>query len=101
MESTSRPYRIHVSDAAHNKLEHLGGYKMEFRGVTQVKGKGAMNTYWLYGKEGYDKWLPEPAPDTSSDHGYEYHFLRNLISCLKLLRQAPVSFSVESMKSSL
>ncbi|XP_055352696.1 retinal guanylyl cyclase 1-like isoform X2 [Paramacrobiotus metropolitanus] len=71
MESTSRAYRIHLSDTAHNLLEKLGGYQMQFRGVTQIKGKGGMNTYWLYGKDGYDKVLPEPAPDTGENHGID------------------------------
>ncbi|OQV18687.1 Guanylyl cyclase GC-E [Hypsibius exemplaris] len=69
MESTSRAYRIHVSETSHRKLTDLGGYKMTLRGITQVKGKGDMQTFWLEGKTGFNKPLPEPAPDNGENHG--------------------------------
>ena len=47
MESTSQAYRIHVSESTANILDKLGGYKLEFRGVTELKGKGLHKTFWL------------------------------------------------------
>lgn len=37
----------------------IGGYKMQDRGPVQMKGKGTINTYFLYGKEGFTKPLPD------------------------------------------
>lgn len=33
-------------------LDVVGGFKVEHRGLIDVKGKGMMDTYWLCGKEG-------------------------------------------------
>ncbi len=45
MESTGLPSYIQVTE---NSYKHLiSNYKFEFRGLTQVKGKGEMRTYWL------------------------------------------------------
>lgn len=33
-------------------LDAIGGYRMEPRGLVEVKGKGLMETYWLTCKEG-------------------------------------------------
>ncbi|XP_045470449.1 retinal guanylyl cyclase 2 isoform X2 [Harmonia axyridis] len=62
MESTGAAWRIHLSEATKVKLEKAGGYQLEYRGPTEVKGKGTMHTYWLLGKEGFDKKLPDPPP---------------------------------------
>lgn len=40
-------------------LSEIGGYEMTLRGEMNVKGKGLQTTYWLTGKKGYDKQLPE------------------------------------------
>lgn len=53
-------WRIHLSEATKNRLELAGGYQIEYRGPTEVKGKGTMDTYWLLGKAGFDKTLPIP-----------------------------------------
>ncbi len=37
MESTSLAYRIHVSQASADLLNEIGGYHLEFRGVTELK----------------------------------------------------------------
>ncbi|XP_075439366.1 retinal guanylyl cyclase 1-like [Ascaphus truei] len=72
MESTGLPYRVHVNVSTVNILQSLQeGYRIEVRGKTELKGKGVENTYWLVGKDGFNKPLPTP-PDTlpgSSNHG--------------------------------
>ncbi|RWS26175.1 guanylate cyclase 32E-like protein [Leptotrombidium deliense] len=50
MESTGEALKIHVSEDCKNILDKLGGYILEERGLTFVKGKGEMRTYWLLGK---------------------------------------------------
>ncbi|XP_057663758.1 retinal guanylyl cyclase 2 isoform X2 [Diorhabda carinulata] len=60
MESTGSAWRIHMSEATKIRLEKAGGYQIESRGPTEIKGKGTMDTYWLLGKSGFDKPLPDP-----------------------------------------
>ncbi|XP_020277564.1 retinal guanylyl cyclase 2 isoform X2 [Pseudomyrmex gracilis] len=62
MESTGAPWRVHLSQATRDRLMQVGGYHIEYRGPTDVKGKGKMPTYWLLGKQGFDKELPKPPP---------------------------------------
>ncbi|XP_053426372.1 retinal guanylyl cyclase 1 [Nycticebus coucang] len=72
MESTGLPYRIHVNLSTVRILNALAeGYQMELRGRTELKGKGAEDTYWLVGKRGFNKPIPKP-PDLqqgASNHG--------------------------------
>ncbi|XP_032677580.1 retinal guanylyl cyclase 2 isoform X2 [Odontomachus brunneus] len=68
MESTGAPWRIHLSQATRDRLTQVGGYHIEYRGPTDVKGKGKMPTYWLLGKQGFDKELPRPPP-LGENHG--------------------------------
>uniref|UniRef100_A0A3Q4BMG3 Guanylate cyclase n=1 Tax=Mola mola TaxID=94237 RepID=A0A3Q4BMG3_MOLML len=71
MESTSLPYRIHVNQSTVDVLNSLKlGYKIQVRGLTELKGKGIENTYWLVGREDFNKPLPVP-PDIKggSNHG--------------------------------
>uniref|UniRef100_A0A8B9I1S6 Guanylate cyclase n=1 Tax=Astyanax mexicanus TaxID=7994 RepID=A0A8B9I1S6_ASTMX len=64
MESTGLSYRIHMNISTVNVLRELNlGYKIDSRGKTELKGKGVEETYWLVGREGFDKPLPIP-PDT-------------------------------------
>ncbi|KAJ8686310.1 hypothetical protein QAD02_022104 [Eretmocerus hayati] len=70
MESTGAPWRIHLSQETRDRLVEVGGYLIEYRGATEVKGKGRMPTYWLLGKQDFDKELPVP-PDLGEDHGLE------------------------------
>ncbi|XP_015438494.1 PREDICTED: retinal guanylyl cyclase 2 [Dufourea novaeangliae] len=78
MESTGAPWRIHLSQATKDKLSQVGGYNIEYRGPTEVKGKGKMPTYWLLGKQGFDKELPTP-PSLGENHGLnESLILENL-----------------------
>ncbi|KAK7925552.1 hypothetical protein WMY93_007862 [Mugilogobius chulae] len=71
MESTGLPYRIHVNRSTVDVLNSLKlGYKITTRGLTELKGKGVENTYWLVGREDFTKPLPIP-PDLQggSNHG--------------------------------
>ncbi len=47
MESTGAPGRVQVSDAAHAEAGDV--FAFEERGDVEVKGKGAMHTWWLVG----------------------------------------------------
>ncbi|MEL6459918.1 MAG: adenylate/guanylate cyclase domain-containing protein [Cyanobacteria bacterium J06621_15] len=49
MESHGNPGRIHVSEATYELLKEK--FLFEERGVTSIKGKGEMQTYWLKGKK--------------------------------------------------
>uniref|UniRef100_A0A672PUT2 Guanylate cyclase n=1 Tax=Sinocyclocheilus grahami TaxID=75366 RepID=A0A672PUT2_SINGR len=64
MESTGLPYRIHVNQSTVDVLNSLKlGYKIDSRGVEE--------TFWLVGRDGYNKPLPVP-PDLTpgaSNHG--------------------------------
>ncbi|XP_040195932.1 retinal guanylyl cyclase 2-like isoform X1 [Rana temporaria] len=63
MESTGLPYRIHVNQSTVATLRTLPeNYKIELRGKTELKGKGIEETFWLVGKDGFNKPLPKP-PD--------------------------------------
>ncbi|XP_008853990.1 retinal guanylyl cyclase 1 [Nannospalax galili] len=72
MESTALPYRIHVNMSTVRILCALDqGFQMELRGRTELKGKGAEDTYWLVGRIGFNKPIPKP-PDLqpgASNHG--------------------------------
>ena len=49
MESHGQPGRIQITEATLAKLN--GMYRVEKRGVVDVKGKGEMTTYWLLGRQ--------------------------------------------------
>uniref|UniRef100_A0A665UKZ7 Guanylate cyclase n=1 Tax=Echeneis naucrates TaxID=173247 RepID=A0A665UKZ7_ECHNA len=67
MESTGLSYRIHVNQSTVDVLNSLKlGYKIEVRGMTELKGKGVENTYWLVGREDFNKPLPIP-PDLQGE----------------------------------
>lgn len=51
MESTGEAQKIHVSSACKEILDKFGDFELEERGLTQVKGKGVMLTYWILGKK--------------------------------------------------
>ncbi|XP_072549606.1 retinal guanylyl cyclase 1 [Salminus brasiliensis] len=72
MESTGLSYRIHVNISTVQILRELKlGYKIDSRGKTELKGKGVEETFWLVGREGFNKPLPIP-PDLTpgaSNHG--------------------------------
>ncbi|XP_055899776.1 atrial natriuretic peptide receptor 2-like isoform X2 [Biomphalaria glabrata] len=58
MESTGLPLRIHLSCSAKENLQTFSGYHIEYRGEIDVKGKGKMQTYFLTGRDGFYKSLP-------------------------------------------
>uniref|UniRef100_A0A8C2XTJ2 Guanylate cyclase n=1 Tax=Cyclopterus lumpus TaxID=8103 RepID=A0A8C2XTJ2_CYCLU len=61
MESSGLPYRIHIHQSTVKVLQDLNlGYKVELRGKMEVKAKGIEQTYWLTGKDGFNKPLPVP-----------------------------------------
>ncbi|XP_050310178.1 receptor-type guanylate cyclase Gyc76C-like [Anthonomus grandis grandis] len=49
MESNGEPLKIHISMQCKEALEKLGGYVIEGRGIVNMKGKGAVETFWLVG----------------------------------------------------
>lgn len=51
MESTSQPLKIHISLATYTLLKKIGCYICEERGLTFIKGKGEMRTFWLKGED--------------------------------------------------
>ncbi|XP_035705961.1 uncharacterized protein LOC110846821 [Folsomia candida] len=52
MESTGEPLKIHMSMEMKIALDAVGGFRVEHRGLIEVKGKGMLETYWLCGKDG-------------------------------------------------
>lgn len=70
MESTGAPCRVQLSAATAARLRSAGGFRLRERGLTHVKGKGPMRTYWLLGKEGLRVRLPTPPPldEDEADH---------------------------------
>eukprot|EP01135_Chromosphaera_perkinsii_P011440 Nk52_evm16s2402 gene=Nk52_evmTU16s2402 len=73
MESGGLALRIHVSPATAAILEKSElGFMLEPRGEIEVKGKGRMSTFWLYGKSGLDISLPNIANAISvSQHEFK------------------------------
>lgn len=49
MESCGEALKIHISPQTKEKLDKLGGYITEKRGIIPMKGKGDVMTYWLIG----------------------------------------------------
>ncbi|CAK1541379.1 unnamed protein product [Leptosia nina] len=89
MESTGAAWRVHLSSATAERLAAAGGYRLRSRGLTQVKGKGAMHTYWLLGKEGFDKPLPTPPPLESEEVLFETECENDSESSDQSVRAAP------------
>jgi len=59
MESSGLALRVHVSPECKKLLDQLGDYDLEDRGPVPMKGKGTINTYFLKGKVGFTKSLPD------------------------------------------
>ncbi|OWF50256.1 Atrial natriuretic peptide receptor 2 [Mizuhopecten yessoensis] len=58
MESNGEAKRIHISSVTKDALDTYGVYHISLRGDLVIKGKGAMTTYWLSDKTGFNKPLP-------------------------------------------
>ncbi|XP_072276838.1 atrial natriuretic peptide receptor 2-like, partial [Pyxicephalus adspersus] len=56
MESTSEALKIQCTSSAADQLKQIGGYILVCRGTLEIKGKGAMTTWWLEGKEKEGNW---------------------------------------------
>ncbi|CAF1192693.1 unnamed protein product, partial [Didymodactylos carnosus] len=97
MESTSMAFRVHVSESTAGLLEESGGFKLEYRGITEIKGRGNHKTYWLQGKEGFDKELPEPVI-SEDNHGLDKELVKLVEKNAKernridLLKKSQVAF---------
>ncbi|XP_055347556.1 guanylate cyclase 2G-like [Paramacrobiotus metropolitanus] len=59
MESSSLPLRIQLSEATKVLLEEFNIYRVVERGLRDVKGKGAMLTYWLISSDEFSGVLPD------------------------------------------
>lgn len=66
METTSDSLKIHISLATYGLLKKIGGYFCEERGLTFIKGKGEMRTFWLV-NEDEDKKMEQPISLTSKE----------------------------------
>ncbi|ELT87878.1 hypothetical protein CAPTEDRAFT_108671 [Capitella teleta] len=51
MESHGEPLKIHMSPQTKELLDQFGCFRVEERGMTDIKGKGSMLTYWLLGEK--------------------------------------------------
>ncbi|KAH9519711.1 Receptor-type guanylate cyclase Gyc76C [Bulinus truncatus] len=51
MESTGEALKIHCSANCKKILDKLGGYTLEERGLTEMKGKGKLQTYFLMSED--------------------------------------------------
>lgn len=60
----SKAFRIHVSPTTKSILDILGGYHLQLRGKVELKGKGLVDSFWLIGKDNFNKPLPDPPPLT-------------------------------------
>ncbi|XP_066919566.1 atrial natriuretic peptide receptor 2-like isoform X4 [Clytia hemisphaerica] len=72
MESSGLALRVHISPECKELLDQLGGYQLIDRGPTNMKGKGTINTYFLGGKQGFDKSLP----DLTNAAGLDQHVFK-------------------------
>lgn len=57
MESTGEALKVHCSPECKRLLDHLQGYNLKERGAVELKGKGAVVTYWLTGEDPYYRSL--------------------------------------------
>lgn len=49
LESSGEALKIHVSQATKDIFDKFGTFQTELRGDIELKGKGKVTTYWLYG----------------------------------------------------
>uniref|UniRef100_A0A1A9W1L4 Guanylate cyclase n=1 Tax=Glossina brevipalpis TaxID=37001 RepID=A0A1A9W1L4_9MUSC len=99
MESTGSSWRIHMSQETRDRLEARGAYMIEPRGLIDIKGKGMMNTFWLLGKKGFDKPLPNPPP-IGVYFRLDESLIRNSITLKALANKSRNSTNPSSSQSS-
>ncbi|CAH1802505.1 unnamed protein product [Owenia fusiformis] len=73
MESHGEPLRIHISPYTYNALKDSEQYECCCRGEINIKGKGSMTTYWLVGREGFEKPLPDEMLRMRKMSSFEKH----------------------------
>lgn len=92
MESTSEPMKIHISLATYLLLMKAGCYGCEERGLTFIKGKGEMRTFWLKSEDvsrkqekklkKLDEWNKTPdllqLGDSNDDYFTQQHSTKSL-----------------------
>lgn len=54
LRTTALPMRAHISEATRKCLENTD-FRIEFRGLVELKGKGKTRTYWLTGRNNATK----------------------------------------------
>ncbi|KAI8520096.1 hypothetical protein Bbelb_033530 [Branchiostoma belcheri] len=59
METTGEGMKIQASEDCANILLGIGGFRMVKRGDVDIKEGKSIQTYWIYGKNGFTKLLPE------------------------------------------
>lgn len=64
--------RIHVSWATKHILDTFQTFKLELRGDVELKGKGAVVTYWLVGCTEQDPRPPTPISTDTLDPNNPY-----------------------------
>jgi class 3 adenylate cyclase len=50
MESTSKPYEIHISESTFNQIKSCNRFRIRGPDIMQVKGKGELVTFWVDGR---------------------------------------------------
>ncbi|CAH8493793.1 unnamed protein product [Schistosoma mattheei] len=96
MESTGSAFRIHVSPTTKSILDVLGGYHLQLRGKVELKGKGLVDSFWLIGKDNFNKPLPDPPPLIEGDN----HGLASLLKPeeIKAMAEKNKTDSIESVE---
>ncbi|KAI8437091.1 hypothetical protein MSG28_010447 [Choristoneura fumiferana] len=76
MESMGEAMKIHISETTKKALDIIGGYEVESRSISDVPGKGEMQTFWLLGKVG---GIQLESPQGLKLKDYDHDFLEMLI----------------------
>jgi len=66
MESNGEELKIHVSPETKVLLDKFGTFRLKFRGPVDMKGKGAISTWWLLGEVNPD--YPDLAPKDYNEY---------------------------------
>lgn len=104
MESTSEPRKIHISMATYSLLKKAGCYVCEERGLTFIKGKGEMRTFWLKSEDSskrlemltiskLEEWNRTPDLLQMSDTSEEFHNRKSTKSLNTINSNSSILFS--------